>query len=458
MLPAENHRDLSLVSGKLLVMSAHSVAPGAQQKRFAAYLNRLAQAAGHLDRVVPLKSYCTGLLLPGERKSVEPMAARLCPDNVRQTHQSLHHVVAHAPWSDEDILEAVRQYALPAIQKQGPIEGWIVDDTGLVKKGTHSVGVTRQYCGQVGKQENCRVAVSLSVSTREVSLPIAWRLYLPEVWAHDKKRRKATGIPPEISFQTKPEIALQQIRTALDREIPRAPVLTDAGYGNDTGFRDGITELGLLYVVGIQSSVSVWKPGQAALPKRKWKGIGRPTKLLRRDGQHNPLAVRELAMSLPASAWKTVGWRPGTRKPLRSRFAALRLRPAHRDYESSQPRPEEWLLIEWPKAEAEPTKYWLSTLPVNTPLADLVRLAKQRWIIERDYQELKQELGLGHYEGRGWRGFHHHATLCIAAYGFLVAERSRFSPSARAGQVDLPVAEMPLKFRPRGSPGTRGAA
>jgi SRSO17 transposase len=161
-------------------MSAHSVAPGAQQKRFAAYLNRLAQAAGHRDRVVPLKSYCTGLLLPGERKSVEPMAARLCPDNVRQTHQSLHHVVAHAPWSDEDILEAVRQYALPAMQRQGPIEAWIVDDTGLVKKGTHSVGVTRQYCGQVGKQENCRVAVSLSVSTREVSLPIAWRLYLPD--------------------------------------------------------------------------------------------------------------------------------------------------------------------------------------------------------------------------------------------------------------------------------------
>ena len=251
-------------------MSAHSVAPGAQQKRFAAFLNRLAQAAGHLDRVVPLKSYCTGLLLPGERKSVEPMAARLCPDKVRQTHQSLHHVVAHAPWRDENILEAVRQYALPAMQKQGPIEAWIVDDTGLVKKGTHSVGVTRQYCGQVGKQENCRVAVSLSVSTREVSLPIAWRLYLPEVWVHDKKRRKATGIPREISFQTKPEIALQQIRTALDREIPTAPVLTDAAYGNDTGFRDGITELGLLYVV----------PGIGRLGKgphvNQWRGIGRP--------------------------------------------------------------------------------------------------------------------------------------------------------------------------------------
>ena len=346
-------------------MSANSVAPGAQQKRFAAYLDRLAHAAGHLDRVVPLKSYCTGLLLPGERKSVEPMAARLYPDNVRQTHQSLHHVVAHAPWSDEDLLEAVRQYTLPAMQKQGPIVAWVVDDTGLVKKGTHSVGVTRQYCGQVGKQENCRVAVSLSLSTAEASLPIAWQLYLPEVWTEDKKRRVATGIPPEIRFQTKPEIAFQQLRAAVGRELPHAPVLADAAYGNDTAFRDGITELGLLYAVGIQSSVTAWTPGQAPLPKRKWKGIGRPTKLLRRDSRHAPLSVRELAMSLPLSAWKIVGWREGTRKTLRSRFAALRIRPAHRDDWRSEPRAEEWLLIEWPSQEAEPTKYWVSTLPEN---------------------------------------------------------------------------------------------
>ena len=438
-------------------MSADSVAPGAQRKRFAAYLDRLAQAAGHLDRVIPLKSYCTGLLLPGERKSVEPMAARLGPENVRQTHQSLHHVVAHAPWSDEDILEAVRQYALPAMQKQGPIEAWIVDDTGFVKKGTHSVGVTRQYCGQVGKQENCRVAVSLSLSTAEASLPIAWRLYLPEVWVQDKKRRQATGVPQEIRFQTKPEIALQQIRTALDREIPVAPVLADAAYGNDTGFRDGLRELDLPYVVGIQSSVSVWKPGQAPLPKRKWKGNGRPPKLLRRGPRHAPISVKELALTLPPRMWRQVRWREGTRHQLRSRFAAVQVRPAHRDYWRSEPRAEEWLLMEWPKGESEPTKYWLSTLPAHTKLPDLVRLAKHRWIIERDYEELKQELGLGHYEGRGWRGFHHHATLCIAAYGFLVAERSRFSPSARAGHMDLPVSEIPPKFRPRGSPGTRGA-
>src|SRR3954465_1336274 len=174
-----------MIDAKLLIMSA-KFAPGAQQKRFAAYLDRLAQAAGHLDRAVPLRSYCTGLLLPGERKSVEPMAARLCPENVRQTHQSLHHIVAHAPWSDEEMLEAVRHDAVPAMQEQGPIVAWIVDDTGFVKKGTHSVGVTRQYCGQVGKQENCRVAVSLSISTMKASLPMAWRLYLPEAWTQDK--------------------------------------------------------------------------------------------------------------------------------------------------------------------------------------------------------------------------------------------------------------------------------
>src|SRR6266481_580284 len=436
-------------------MSAHSVAPGAQQKRFAAYLDRLAQAAGHLDRVVPRKSYYIGLLLPGERKSVEPMAARLCPDNVRQTHQSLHHVVAHAPWSDEDILEAVRQYALPAMQKQGPIEAWIVDDTGLVKKGTHSVGVTRQYCGQVGKQENCRVAVSLSASTESASLPIAWRLYLPEVWAKDGKRRKKAGVPAEIRFQTKPAIALQQIRTALKREIPVGVVLADAAYGTDTKFREELSDLESLYVVGIMSSVTVWKPGQGPLPAATWKGQGRPTKYLRRNLRHAPVTVKTLALALPPQAWKKVCWRRGTRHRLQSRFAAVRVRPAHRDFERSEPYPEQWLLIEWPSGEAKPTKYWFSTLPAETPLQGLASMAKQRWIIERDYEELKQELGLGHYEGRGWRGFHHHATLCIAAYGFLVAERSRFPPSIRARRLELRAPELPPDFQPRGSPRPR---
>jgi SRSO17 transposase len=215
---------------------------------------------------------------------------------------------------------------------------------------------------------------------------------------------------------------------ALKREIPVGVVLADAAYGTDTKFREELTDLGLLYVVGIMSSVTVGKPGQGPLPAATWKGQGRPTKYLRRDQQHAPVAVKHLALALPPQAWKKVCWRPGTRHPLQSRFAAVRVRPAHRDFERAEPYPEQWLLIEWPREEVEPTKYWLATLPAKTKLKDLVRLAKQRWIIERDYEELKQELGLGHYEGRGWRGFHHHATLCVAAYGFLVAERSRFSP------------------------------
>jgi SRSO17 transposase len=417
----------------------------------------LAQAAGHADRVVPLKNYCTGLLLPGERKSVEPMAARLAPNNVRRTHQSLHHVVADAPWSDEAILRQVREAVLPAMQKHGPVVCWIVDDTGFPKKGSHSVGVARQYCGQVGKQDNCRVAVSLSVATWGSSLPIAYQLYLPEVWASDRKRRNAAGVPEDVEFQTKPQIALDQIREAVQQDVPRGVVVADAGYGVDGQFRSGVTKLGLEYVVGVQSSVAVWEPGTEPLPPAPRKKMGRPRRLLRRDPDHQPVTAKQLALSLPSESWKTVTWRQGTRYKLRSRFAALRVRLAHRDYWKAEPHPEEWLLIEWPKNAAEPTKYWLSTLPANMKLKDLVALAKQRWIIERDYQELKQELGLGHYEGRGWRGFHHHATLCIAAYGFLVAERNRFFPSARVGNLGLSAAEPPPDFRPRGSHPTRAA-
>ena len=430
-------------------------APGPQEKRFAAYMDGLAKAAGHADRNAPLKAYCAGLLLPGERKSVEPMAARLAPDNVRRTHQSLHHLVAEAPWSDEAVLCSVREHALTGMKRDGPVVAWIIDDTGFPKKGTHSVGVARQYCGQVGKQENCRVAVSLSVSTHHASLPIAWRLYLPESWASDRERRKETHVPDEVVFQTKPELALAQIRQAIEDGVPRAPVLADSAYGNETRFREGIRELELRYAVGVHENLTVWGLGAVPQPKKRGKGRGRPPTRLHRDAQHQPVSVKALALSLPDQDWKTVTWREGTRHPLKSCFAAVRLRPAHRDEKRSEPYPEEWLLMEWPTGATEPTKYWLSTLPAHTKLPALVRLAKHRWIIERDYEELKQELGLGHYEGRGWRGFHHHATLCIAAYGFLVIERTRFSPSARAGQLQLRAPKIPAHFQPRGSPRAR---
>jgi SRSO17 transposase len=368
-------------------------------------------------------------------------------------HQSLHHVVADAPWSDEAVLDRCLDFVIPAMLRREPVVAWVVDDTGFPKKGRESVGVARQYCGQVGKQDNCRVAVSLSVTTEKASMPVASRLYLPESWVEDRRRREKTGVPDSIQFQTKPEIALDQIRRACERGIPQGVVLADAGYGTDTGFRAELTKLEMAYVVGIQSATTVWKPGEQPKPAPARKGnIGRPRKLLQRDAKNRPVSVKELALSLPSEAWKRVTWRQGTKQKLQSRFAAMRVRPAHRDYWRSEPHPEEWLLIEWPVAESEPTKYWLSTLPADTTLVELVHLAKHRWIIERDYQELKQELGLGHYEGRGWRGFHHHATLCIAAYGFLVAERSRFSPSAQVGDLGLPTPEPPPGFRPRGSP------
>ena len=421
-------------------------------------MDGLAIAAGHEDRHAPLKNYCRGLLLPGERKSIEPMAARLEPGSVQATRQSLHHLVAKAPWSDETLLEHVRKQVLPAMRKHGPVVAWIVDDTGFPKKGTHSVGVARQYCGQVGKQDNCRVAVSLSVATWNASLPVGYRLYLPKEWAGDAERREETEVPKEVRFQTKPEIALDQIRATLAAKVDRGVVLADAAYGINTEFRDGLTDLELQYVVGVQSTMTVWGPGQQPLPAKPRGRMGRPPRLLRRSNQHQPVSVKQLAMSLPSTAFREVTWREAGERKLRSCFAAVRVRAAHRDYEKAEPHAEESLLIEWPRGEAEPTKYWVSTLPPTTKLKALIKMAKQRWIIERDYEELKQELGLGHFEGRNWRGFHHHATLCIAAYGFLVAERTRFSPSARAGHLGFVASGPAADFHPRGSPGPSRAA
>jgi SRSO17 transposase len=207
----------------------------------------------------------------------------------------------------------------------------------------------------------------------------------------------------------------------------------------------------LSYIVGIQSSTSLWSPGVGPLPAKAWSGRGRPPSLIRRDPERKPVAAKQLAQTLPESAWRTVTWREGTKGSLTSRFAAVRVRPAHRDYWRSAPRPEEWLLIEWPKGESEPTKYWLSNLPQDMALANLVDMAKLRWRIERDYQELKQEIGLGHYEGRGWRGFHHHATLAIAAYGFLVSERSLIPPSAPRSATLLKAPRLSKDYRPRGA-------
>ena len=424
---------------------------GGAAERFDGYLTELAQAVGHADRAAPLRAYVTGLLLPGERKSVEPMAAKLDPRHVRARHQSMHHFVATAPWDETAVLAVARDHALAQLERHGPIAAWVVDDTAFPKKGTHSVGVARQYCGVVGKQDNCQVAVTVSAVNATMSVPCAYRLYLPEEWARDRPRRRAAGVPDAVGFQRKWELAVSALTALRAEDLPRAPVVADAGYGTTTAFREALLALGLSYAVGIAAETSVWPPGEGPATPKRWTGQGRPPTRYRRTRTHQPCAVRAVAAALPASAWQTVRWREGTRGTMQSRFAAVRVRAAHRDVRSALPRAPEWLLLEWPRGAPEPVKYWLATVPETTPLEDLVRLAKIRWRIERDYQELKDELGLDHYEGRGWRGFHHHGVLCIAAYAFRAAERARLSPPAPLAFLRAP--RVPRRFRARGAPG-----
>ena len=399
------------------------------EKRFTAYIGGLASVIGHADRVGPLRDYCVGLVMPGERKSVEPMAAITAPARVAAQHQSLLHFVGEATWSDEKVLAKVREMVLPEMERHGPIEAWIIDDTGFPKHGKHSVGVARQYCGQLGKQDNCQAAVSLSLANHHSSLPAAYRLYLPKEWAADKKRRKKAGVPDDIKFKTKPKIAADQLRWACAAGLPRGVVLMDTGYGADASLRTVITKLDLIYVAGIRANTLVQLSG----------------------GKQQPMSAEKLAAGLPKRAWNMIEWRQGTAGALASRFARVRVRVAGGGKKRSENQPEEWLLVEWPEGEKKPAKYWLSTLAEDITFSRLVDTAKLRWRIERDYLELKQEVGLGHYEGRGWRGFHHHASLCIAAYGFLISERESFPPSGpRSGNI-ISQSCLPDGWRPRGA-------
>jgi SRSO17 transposase len=427
-------------------------------QEFERYMAHLSEGLGHVDRHAGLRGYCTGLMSPLKRKSVEPMAAHLAPMATRSRHQSLHHFVADAAWSDEQLLLRVAQWVVPAMDFT---DGgwWIIDDTGFPKQGRHSVGVARQYCGMLGKQDNCQVAVSVTLACQAGSLPVAWQLYLPREWADDVPRCEKAGVPPCVEFATKPAIASAQIERLMDQGAPKHCVLADAGYGVDTAFRERLTAMGLPYVVGVTGAVTVWPPGRGPLPPKPYSGRGRIAKRQRTGHQepHQPQSIKELAFELAPAQWHTVQWREGTNFTLRSRFARVRVNAAHRAHQREQQRPQEWLLIEWPEGHREPMKYWLSTLPQDMPLQRLVFEAKMRWRIERDYQDLKQEVGLGHYEGRNWRGLHHHASLSIAAYGFLMAQQLRHPDGAGKKNAarrtqDGPQPALPTHYKPRGSP------
>ena len=415
------------------------------ETRFERYAEKMVAALGHANRATPARWYLRGLMLPGQRKSVEPMAARVHPQDVESAHQSMHHLVADSDWSDTALLSAVAREVVPVLSQEGQAPCfWIIDDTSYRKWGKHSVGVARQYCGHLGKTENCQVAVSLTLATVAGSLPVNYRLYLPHEWTRNKKRCQAAGVPKAVRFATKGNIAWGQIEAALAAGLPRGTVLMDAAYGDEAAMRDRLSAHELSYAVAVRPATTVWWGQHQPVPALAQQTRGRPRTRVRRDAGHQPLSVLDLARTLPAASFRKVEWREGTNAALASRFARRRVRAA----QGGRARDEEWLLIEWPRGEAKPTHYFLSNLPETLSLEALVATVKMRWRIERDYLELKQELGLGHYEGRNWRGFHHHASLCIAAYGFLMLERLAGS---KKNSARLPAPALPETFRPRGA-------
>lgn len=386
------------------------------------FADYLTDDMGRPERRRAMEQYLLGLLLDGERKSIEPMAARLVddPSEVEGMRQRLQQCVTVSPWAEDEMF---RRVALKVDSELPGVEAMVFDDTGFAKKGQYSVGVARQYSGTLGRRDNCQVAVSLHLAGEAGSGCIGMRLYLPRSWTDDRARCAAAGVPDDVEFLPKWQIALSLLDKALAWGVRRHPALADSGYGDVTEFREGLRERGLQYVVGISSTLVMWPPGTTfTVPKKKSSTGPKPTVP---RGDREPISVKELA---PTLSYRKITWREGTRGPQSSRFAAVRVRTAHRHKQGYPPGEEEWLLCEWPEGEPAPTKYYLSSLPRTASLKHLVRLAKLRWRIERDYQEMKGEVGLDHFEGRMWRGFHHHAALCAAAHAFLALQRALSPP------------------------------
>lgn len=382
--------------------------------RLEQFLADLLEPLGRRERRHWGAVYVRGLLLDGERKSIEPMAARLPEGNV----QAMRQLIGQSPWLWAPVWQRLAQRMTGELTPE-PV--WVIDDTGFPKQGHHSVGVARQYSGTLGKTANCQVAVSLHQMAGEESTILDWRLYLPESWTQDPERRAAAGIPDEVKFQTKWQLALELIDEARQWGLRCGVVLADAGYGEVTEFRQGLEARQLPYAVGISSSWGVWAKSPR---RRKWqaRGRGRPPRVYPYDEQR-PCAVSEVAQK--ARGWKQVRWRQGTKGWLGSHFYAGRVQPSHGFHEGQPPHPEVWLLVEGPPGDKEPTKYFLCDLPAHYSLRRLARIVKGRWKIEPDYQQLKEELGLDHYEGRHWNGWHHHVTLVMLAHAFLTLERLR---------------------------------
>ena len=384
------------------------------RKRLEQFLKDLLEPLGRSERRHWGAVYIRGLLLNGERKSIEPLADRSDEGNV----QALQQFVGQSPWDWMPLWERLGKRMTAELE---PDPVWVIDDTGFPKQGKHSVGVERQYSGTLGKVGNCQVAVSLHHVGEQGSTVLDWRMYLPESWTKDGKRREEAGIPKEVVFKTKWQLSLDMIDQVRAWGLPNRIVVADAGYGDTTEFRDELEARHLPYVVGISSTTGVWsKPPQAQVPR--YQGRGAPATRYA-YGKQRPTSAQDAAVQ--AKGWKRIRWRQGTKGWLESRFVAFRVQPSHGFVRGQPPHKEVWLLIEWPESEKEPTKYFLCDLPASYTLRRLVRLAKCRWKIEQDYQQLKEELGLDHYEGRSWIGWHHHTTLVMLAHAFLTLEMLR---------------------------------
>lgn len=388
------------------------------------YIDWLTDGMGRSERREALGLYLTGLLLDGERKSIEPLAARLVDDQseIEGMRQRLQQCVSVSQWAEREVF---RRLAIKVDDELPEIEAFVIDDTGFPKKGEHSVGVTRQYSGTLGRIENCQVAASLHLAGERGSSCIGLRLYLPEEWVNDRRRCRKAGIPADVRFQTKWEIAIDLLDDAIAAGVRSHIALADSGYGDSRDFRNALRERGLEYAVGVHHPTVVWPPNTKFEMPTQTGRKGHPFQNLRAVAG-KPIAIGELAKEL---SYRSVSWREGTRGPQKSRFAAARVRTTPKGHtQNGAPGPEEWLLSEWPVGEAGPTKHYLISLPASTPIRELVRIAKLRWRVERDYQDLKNEVGLDHFEGRSWSGFHHHAALCAAAHTFLALRRALSPP------------------------------
>jgi SRSO17 transposase len=386
------------------------------RERLLAFVDEVVRPLPHVRQRENALLYVRGLVEQGGRKSLQPTLFRLEETSAR--YESLQQFLADSPWRPELLLRACAERVAPQIG----VMAWVVDDTGIRKDGKHSPGVKRQYSGTLGKIGNCQIAVSLHAVGERGTLPLGFALYLPEEWCSDVERRRRAKVPEQVVFQTKPQLAASLSEQAAGWELPAAPILADCAYGDDTAFRTGLHTLECEYVLAVSAQIGVYGPETTfAVPERNGS-VGRRRSVARPD--RKPESVRALAEQLPRRAWQRLPYRTtAAGEDVEGRFAFVRVVAAHPVCSDCLPPREEWLIIEWPDAAEAPSDYWLSNLPADTAVERLARLARLRWTIELDYRQLKGELGLDHYEGRSYAGFHHHCALVTCAHAFLTLER-----------------------------------